>query len=81
MQIVAEEGGYELCCVERKWTKIAIRLGYAMGKSVGSTLRHHYEKVLYPYDVFQKGVNIKDAEVNNKENDSLYSPLCNSRIR
>jgi len=34
---------------------VACRLAYAGGKGVGSTLRQHYEKILYPYDIFQSG--------------------------
>ena len=57
-----EEGGYDVCCRERKWSKVCSRLGYTAGKNVGSTLRQHYEKVLYPYDLFQQGITV-DAEV------------------
>jgi histone demethylase JARID1 len=55
---VNEEGGYEIACRERKWSKIASRLTYGGGKGVGSTLRQHYEKVLYPFDLFQAGVTL-----------------------
>ena len=63
--MVTEEGGFNACCHERKWTKIAARLNYAMGKNIGTTLRQHYEKVLYPYDLFHDGVTV-DTEVSSK---------------
>lgn len=33
-------------------------MGFAPGKAVGSHLRGHYEKILYPYNLFQSGANL-----------------------
>uniref|UniRef100_A0A8C0BD80 [histone H3]-trimethyl-L-lysine(4) demethylase n=1 Tax=Buteo japonicus TaxID=224669 RepID=A0A8C0BD80_9AVES len=55
-RLVAEEGGFDVVCKERKWTKIATRMGFAPGKAVGSHIRAHYERILYPYNLFQSGV-------------------------
>lgn len=49
---VQDEGGLELCSKERKWSKIAARMNYPTGKSVGTMLRQHYERILFPFDVF-----------------------------
>lgn len=38
--------------------KVAQILGYPHGKHVGSTLRGHYERIIYPYDVFKSGANV-----------------------
>lgn len=57
-QLVAEEGGFDIVCRERRWTKIAVQMGFAPGKAVGSHLRGHYEKILYPYNLFQNGTNL-----------------------
>uniref|UniRef100_A0A8C3S8U3 [histone H3]-trimethyl-L-lysine(4) demethylase n=1 Tax=Chelydra serpentina TaxID=8475 RepID=A0A8C3S8U3_CHESE len=57
-RLVAEEGGFDLVCKERKWTKIAIRMGFAPGKAVGSHIRAHYERILYPYNLFQSGASL-----------------------
>uniref|UniRef100_A0A673KCU2 [histone H3]-trimethyl-L-lysine(4) demethylase n=1 Tax=Sinocyclocheilus rhinocerous TaxID=307959 RepID=A0A673KCU2_9TELE len=57
-KLVAEEGGFDLVCRERRWTKIAMTMGFAPGKAVGSHLRAHYERVLYPYHLFQSGTNL-----------------------
>lgn len=48
------EGGFEVCTMERKWSKIAVRMGHPQGKGVGSILKNHYERILYPYDLFKK---------------------------
>uniref|UniRef100_A0A8V5HGD8 [histone H3]-trimethyl-L-lysine(4) demethylase n=1 Tax=Melopsittacus undulatus TaxID=13146 RepID=A0A8V5HGD8_MELUD len=65
-RLVAEEGGFDVVCKERKWTKIATRMGFAPGKAVGSHIRAHYERILYPYNLFQSGANLtsdtKDKE-------------------
>lgn len=33
-------------------------MGFAPGKAVGSHLRAHYERILYPYNLFQSGANL-----------------------
>lgn len=53
-----EEGGFDAVCRERRWTKISVKLGFAPGKAVGSHLRAHYERILYPYNLFQTGDNL-----------------------
>ncbi|XP_051508691.1 lysine-specific demethylase 5B-B isoform X1 [Myxocyprinus asiaticus] len=57
-KLVADEGGFDVVCRERRWTKIAMTMGFAPGKAVGSHLRAHYERVLYPYNLFQSGANL-----------------------
>uniref|UniRef100_A0A4W3GPR8 Lysine-specific demethylase 5A n=1 Tax=Callorhinchus milii TaxID=7868 RepID=A0A4W3GPR8_CALMI len=57
-KVVASEGGFEMLCKERKWSKVASRMGYPQGKGIGSLLRSHYEKILYPYELFQTGVSL-----------------------
>lgn len=57
-QLVNEEGGFDAVCKERRWTKISIKMGFAPGKAVGSHLRAHYERILYPYNLFQTGDNL-----------------------
>lgn len=55
-----------MVCKERKWTKIATRMGFAPGKAVGSHIRAHYERILYPYNLFQSGASllVSSAETN-----------------
>uniref|UniRef100_A0A8C2BKK0 [histone H3]-trimethyl-L-lysine(4) demethylase n=1 Tax=Cyprinus carpio TaxID=7962 RepID=A0A8C2BKK0_CYPCA len=57
-KLVKEEGGFDVVCKERKWTQIALKMGFAPGKAVGSHLRAHYERILYPYYLFQTGANL-----------------------
>ncbi|KFU83837.1 Lysine-specific demethylase 5B, partial [Chaetura pelagica] len=57
-RLVADEGGFDVVCKERKWTKIATRMGFAPGKAVGSHIRAHYERILYPYNLFQSGASL-----------------------
>ncbi|XP_042347127.1 lysine-specific demethylase 5B-B isoform X2 [Plectropomus leopardus] len=57
-KLVADEGGFDIVCRDRRWTKIALQMGFAPGKAVGSHLRGHYEKTLYPYNLFQSGANL-----------------------
>lgn len=54
-RMVQEEGGLEQTTKDRKWSKIASRMGYPVGKSVGTILKGHYERILYPFDVFTSG--------------------------
>lgn len=49
---VQDEGGLDTASRDRKWSKIASRMNYPQGKSVGTILKNHYEKILYPFDVF-----------------------------
>ncbi|XP_062314993.1 lysine-specific demethylase 5B-B isoform X1 [Osmerus eperlanus] len=65
-KLVADEGGFDIVCRERKWTKIAMTMGFAPGKAVGSHLRSHYERILYPYNLFQSGANLLAPELASK---------------
>lgn len=67
MIFFASSGGFEICSAERKWSKIARRMGYPQGKGVGSILKNHYERILYPYDVFKNNGAVGD----NKETVSI----------
>uniref|UniRef100_G3QPI6 [histone H3]-trimethyl-L-lysine(4) demethylase n=1 Tax=Gorilla gorilla gorilla TaxID=9595 RepID=G3QPI6_GORGO len=57
-QIVASKGGFEMVTKEKKWSKVGSRLGYLPGKGTGSLLKSHYERILYPYELFQSGVSL-----------------------
>lgn len=54
-RIVQEEGGLEPTTKERKWSKVAGRMGYPVGKNVGTILKGHYERILYPFDIYTSG--------------------------
>ncbi|XP_069048151.1 lysine-specific demethylase 5A isoform X2 [Lepisosteus oculatus] len=57
-KIVSAEGGFEVVCKEKKWSKVANRMGYPPGKGTGSLLRSHFERILYPYELFQSGATL-----------------------
>ncbi|KAJ6661024.1 hypothetical protein lerEdw1_016825 [Lerista edwardsae] len=65
-RLVAEEGGFDLVCKDRKWTKIATKMGFAPGKAVGSHIRAHYERILYPYNLFQSGASLLAPDICSK---------------
>lgn len=58
LKIVSSEGGFETVCKEKLWSKVASRMGYPAGKGTGSLLRSHYERILYPYELFQTGATL-----------------------
>ncbi|XP_063810892.1 lysine-specific demethylase 5B isoform X2 [Pseudophryne corroboree] len=57
-KLVAEGGGFDVVCRDRKWTKIATKMGFSPGKAVGSHIRGHYERILYPFNLFQAGASL-----------------------
>lgn len=65
-KLVADEGGFDVVCQDRRWTKIAVQMGFSPGKAVGSHLRGHYERILYPYNLFQSGANLLAQETASK---------------
>ncbi|KAK9723158.1 PHD-finger [Popillia japonica] len=81
-RLVHSEGGFNYVTKDRKWSKIASSMGYPQGKSIGTILKTHYERLLYPYEVFSQGKSLKNLfsqkkEVNDgikSENDEEYKP-------
>lgn len=51
-------GGFEGVTRDRKWSKVSQRMGYQVGKSIGTILKTHYERLLFPFDVFKHGKNV-----------------------
>lgn len=71
---VQKEGGMELVTLEKKWQKVANDMGYCQqNKNIGNLLRAHYERILYPLDVFEREEQKKNQalkeEVKEEEND------------
>ncbi|XP_011494343.1 PREDICTED: lysine-specific demethylase lid [Ceratosolen solmsi marchali] len=78
-RIVTDEGGIETVTKDRRWAKIANKLGYPSGRSVGSILKSHYERILYPFDVFKQGKTLADIKIEpdseaNEKKDRDYKP-------
>ncbi|XP_048156236.1 lysine-specific demethylase 5A isoform X3 [Corvus hawaiiensis] len=90
-KIVASKGGFEVVTKEKKWSKVASRLGYLPGKGTGSLLKSHYERILYPYELFQSGVSLmgiqkpnldlkEKVEAEDLSSDAQASPKQASRM-
>uniref|UniRef100_A0AAV3A525 [histone H3]-trimethyl-L-lysine(4) demethylase n=1 Tax=Pyxicephalus adspersus TaxID=30357 RepID=A0AAV3A525_PYXAD len=77
-KIVLDEGGYEPICRERRWARVAQRMGYPSGKNIGSLLRSHYERIIYPFHMYQSGANLAEyseqPRFDNEEKDKEYKP-------
>ncbi|XP_078286356.1 LOW QUALITY PROTEIN: lysine-specific demethylase 5C-like [Rhinoraja longicauda] len=76
-KIVVDEGGYEGICRDRRWSRVAQRLGYPPGKGIGSLLRSHYERVIYPFYTFQSGASLAGQpgpQFDSEEKDREYKP-------
>ncbi|XP_063748483.1 lysine-specific demethylase 5C [Eleginops maclovinus] len=76
-RIVTDEGGFEMVCKERRWARVAQRLGYPPGKNIGSLLRSHYERIVYPFEMFQSGSSLphyKPKHYDGEEVDKEYKP-------
>ncbi|XP_004756376.1 lysine-specific demethylase 5B isoform X3 [Mustela putorius furo] len=69
-KLVAEEGGFTVVCKDRKWTKIATKMGFAPGKAVGSHIRGHYERILNPYNLFLSGDSLRCLQKPNLSTDT-----------
>ncbi|XKL68471.1 hypothetical protein PGB90_003962 [Kerria lacca] len=65
-KIVELEGGFEIVNVEKKWTKVASRMGYINEKLVSPQLRQHYKRLLLPYAKFEKMKNVQENGIKNK---------------
>uniref|UniRef100_A0AAQ5YMU5 [histone H3]-trimethyl-L-lysine(4) demethylase n=1 Tax=Amphiprion ocellaris TaxID=80972 RepID=A0AAQ5YMU5_AMPOC len=72
-KIVTDEGGFEMVCKERRWARVAQRLGYPPGKNIGSLLRSHYERIVYPFEMFQSG-HCKPKHYDGEDVDKEYKP-------
>ncbi|XP_067110883.1 lysine-specific demethylase 5A isoform X2 [Osmerus mordax] len=57
-KVVQAEGGFEAVCKQKCWAAVACRMGLPPGKGCGSLLRSHYERLLYPYELFQSGATL-----------------------
>lgn len=56
-RIVEFEGGFEAVCLEKKWSRVASRMGYTYEKASGTVLKAHYERWLNPFAHFHRTVN------------------------
>ncbi|EDV25410.1 uncharacterized protein TRIADDRAFT_23466 [Trichoplax adhaerens] len=67
-KVVHRLGGFEEVTTKRKWNAVGRELGYCTttNKHISVVLRNHYERILYPYDIFQAGITIQEDSVSNQ---------------
>uniref|UniRef100_A0AAY4C603 [histone H3]-trimethyl-L-lysine(4) demethylase n=1 Tax=Denticeps clupeoides TaxID=299321 RepID=A0AAY4C603_9TELE len=73
-KIVTEEGGFETVSKERRWARVATKLGYPPGKNIGSLLRSHYERIVQPFEMFQSGRAHTHTHTHKLDVDKEYKP-------
>ncbi|XP_061626813.1 lysine-specific demethylase 5C isoform X2 [Phyllopteryx taeniolatus] len=76
-KVVSDEGGFEMVCKERRWARVAQRLGYPPGKNIGSLLRSHYERIVHPFEMFHSGASLphcKPKHYDGEDVDKEYKP-------
>lgn len=80
-KIVEFEGGFDEVCLEKKWSKVAKRMGYVYEKPSGTVLKAHYDRWLNPFSLFHSTINDeiynkpvkKDVNVGNIKEESTSS--------
>ncbi|KAJ8260346.1 hypothetical protein GJAV_G00179900 [Gymnothorax javanicus] len=76
-KVVTEEGGFETVSKERRWARVAQKMGYPPGKNIGSLLRSHYERIVYPFEMFHSGASLPQGKprlYESEEVDKEYKP-------
>ena len=57
---------------EKKWHKVATEMGYSpQNKNIGPLLKAHYERIIYPLDVFEREKPKKSEAIKKEVQDSL----------
>ena len=52
---VLRAGGFAKLTEEKRWQKVGTDMGYSAGnKNIGNILKVHYERILYPLDIFER---------------------------
>uniref|UniRef100_A0A673YLF2 [histone H3]-trimethyl-L-lysine(4) demethylase n=1 Tax=Salmo trutta TaxID=8032 RepID=A0A673YLF2_SALTR len=77
LEVVIEEGGFDIVSKERRWARVAQKLGYPTGRNIGSLLRSHYERIVYPFEVFHAGASLPQTKpklYDGEEVDREYKP-------
>ena len=66
---------------EKLWQKVALDMGYSQqNKNLGNVLKAHYERILYPLDVFEREEQ-KKAEALKLEMVSLGTPVSSFKAQ
>ena len=64
-KFVTREGGLDQVNSEGKWAKVAKEMGFNSSNStkIGNLLKAHYERILYPLDIFEKEEGAKKSKM------------------
>lgn len=73
-RIVQDEGGMEQTSKDRKWSHVAARMKYPPGKCVGTILKQHYERILFPFDIYISGKAVDTTKLETQYDDQDYKP-------
>lgn len=73
-RIVQDEGGMEQTSKDRKWSHVAARMEYPSGKCVGTILKQHYERILFPFDIYISGKAVDTTKLEAQFDDQDYKP-------
>ena len=73
---VLKEGGLDVVNSEKRWAKVATELGFnpLNANKIGNLLKAHYERILFPLDVFEKEEGRKVKEEVNIEKEINRTP-------
>ncbi|XP_039265383.2 lysine-specific demethylase 5A-like [Styela clava] len=63
-ETVRKLGGFEEVCKNRQWNAACVKLGVA--KNFSATIKQHYERLLYPYDIMVSGVLLESLDGSGK---------------
>ncbi|CAF1364311.1 unnamed protein product [Adineta steineri] len=67
-KIVKDEGGYHICCSQKKWATVTRKMNFN-DTQTSRVLKQHYEKLLLSYDVYETGIYEEQTDLSN-QNDS-----------
>ncbi|CAF1332505.1 unnamed protein product, partial [Didymodactylos carnosus] len=65
-KIVKDEGGYDVCCSQKKWSLISRKMLFRDAQT-SRTLKQHYEKLLLSYDVYEAGIYQASKETSSQD--------------
>ncbi|XP_014675758.1 PREDICTED: lysine-specific demethylase 5C-like [Priapulus caudatus] len=84
-KVVKDEGGYETVTLRKLWPNVSRLMGFMStpSKGMAGMLKQHYDRILYPYDIFAAGLRLnkeggqtktgKDAKSNAQRPESVTS--------
>ncbi len=73
---ISASGGMEKVNEEKKWAKVAADIGFpTSNKNIPSLLKAHYERILYPLDVFEREEKKKEAALKDEVKEEIVDDV------